>query len=159
MLVKDAARIAAEETLNNYWDGEFPVDPVAIARAKNLDVRFAVLKDGVSGAIVAETGKAPIILVDSTENYGRQMFTTAHEIGHYVEREKAGDTEYSFVETRSRKYDLREFYADEFAGNLLMPESAFRIKYKDTGSQFLTASHFAVSVQAVKKRLERLGIA
>lgn len=158
MLVKEAAKIAAKKTLEEHWDGQFPVDPVAVAHAKGLEVQFAILRDSISGAIVAEAGKKPLILVDATENYGRQMFTVAHELGHYAEREDAGDHEYSFVESRGRKYDLHEFYADEFAGNLLMPESAFRDRYKGQKTINRVAAFFAVTPSAVVKRAERLGL-
>lgn len=158
MLVKDAAKQAAQKTLAEYWDLEFPVDPVAIAHAKGLEVRFAELKNKISGAIVAEAGRAPVIFVDARENYGRQMFTIAHELGHYAEREEAGDPEYSFVESRGRKYDLHEFYADEFAGNLLMPETEFKSRYKKLKSVNMVAAFFAVSPAAVEKRAERLGV-
>ena len=158
VLVKEAARLAAVNTLEEHWDGQFPVDPVAVAQAKGLDVRFAILQDSISGAIVAEVGKKPLIIVDSTENYGRQMFTVAHELGHYAEREAAGDHEYSFVESRGRKYDLHEFYADEFSANLLMPEKEFRARHNKFKSVNRVAAFFAVSPAAVLKRAERLGI-
>lgn len=158
MLVKDAAKQAAMKTLAEHWDLEFPVDPVAIAQAKGLEVRFAELKNKISGAIVVEIGKTPQILVEARENYGRQMFTVAHELGHYAEREDAGDHEYSFVESRGRKYDLHEFYADEFAGNLLMPEAEFKAQYKRLKSINMVAAFFAVSPSAVEKRAERLGV-
>jgi Zn-dependent peptidase ImmA (M78 family) len=158
MLVKEAAKQAAIKTLAEHWDFEFPVDPVAIAQAKGLEVRFAELKNNVSGAIVAKAGQVPVILVEARENYGRQMFTAAHELGHYAERENAGDHEYSFVESRGRKYDLHEFYADEFAGNLLMPEAEFKSKYKQLKSVNMVAAYFAVSPPAVKKRAQRLGL-
>lgn len=158
MLVKKAARLAAEKALEQKWDGVFPVDPISIAHAYGLDVRFANLRDGVSGAIIAEPGQKTVILVDKSDNWGRQMFTVAHEIGHFVERSQKEDEEYSFVEERSRKYDLHEFYADEFAGNLLMPEKEFKSVYKKTHSDYLTAAHFEVSPGAVAKRRERLGI-
>ncbi|CAH0231947.1 hypothetical protein SRABI26_02672 [Arthrobacter sp. Bi26] len=158
MLVKDAAKQAAIKTLAEHWDFEFPVDPVAIAQAKGLEVRFAELKNRISGAIVVEAGKTPQILVEARENYGRQMFTVAHELGHYAEREDAGDHEYSFIESRGRKYDLHEFYADEFAGNLLMPEAEFKSQYKKLKSVNMVAAFFAVSPAAVEKRAERLGV-
>ncbi|MDD0856707.1 ImmA/IrrE family metallo-endopeptidase [Arthrobacter alpinus] len=158
MLVKDAARIAAARTLKDYWDGSLPVDPVAIAESMGISVEFSRLKPGISGAIIVEDGDARILL-DESENYGRQMFTCAHEIGHYVERMANGDHEYSFVERRTQKYDLHEFYADEFAGNLLMPASNFTSTWKKMKSDNLMAANFGVTPAAAKKRREKLALA
>lgn len=157
MLVKDAARIAAEETLKDHWDESFPVDPVTMAEAMGISVDFARLKPGVSGAIIVKDGDATI-LIDESENYGRQMFTCAHELGHYMERKSNGDHEFSFVEIRSRKYDLHEFYADEFAGNLLMPEQPFRDEWKACESHNMMAAKFGVTLPAVRMRLRKLGL-
>ncbi|MHC9941634.1 ImmA/IrrE family metallo-endopeptidase [Corynebacterium diphtheriae] len=65
--------------------------------------------------------------MNSNEPEVRQRFTLAHEIGHLVEREHLGkDVEYSFIDYRNNgKCDLHEFYADEFAGSLLMPAREF----------------------------------
>lgn len=157
VLVKDAARIAAENLLESHWDLTFPVDPVAIADALKIKVQFTSLVPGVSGAIVAEDGNAEI-LIEESENYGRQMFTTAHELGHYIERLDKADTDYSFVERRTQKYSLHELYADVFAANLLMPESAFRSQWAASKSEYMLAAWFGVSPAAVLKRKEILQI-
>jgi len=157
MLVKDAARKAAEETLKNYWDGSLPVDPVKMAEAMDITVDFAKLKAGISGAIVVQSGEATI-LIDESENYGRQMFTCAHEVGHYMERKANGDHEFSFVEERSQKYDLHEFYADEFAGNLLMPETEFRKAWAACRSDNLMSAKFGVTPAAITMRRRKLGL-
>jgi len=159
MLVRDAARQAAEETLRTYWDGTYPVDPFEIARRMGLTVKVTALRPDISGAIVAEGRDDVTILVDPGDNYGRMAFTCAHELGHFKEREAKDDPEYSFVELRSGgRYDLHEFYADEFAGNLLMPEEPFRREIRMHGSDRLTAATFAVTPAAVRKRRQRLGI-
>lgn len=157
MLVKVAARLAAAQVLKDYWDGTFPVNPVEIAESKNIDVEFESLRPGVSGAIVA-TPFATTILIDRDENYGRQMFTCAHELGHYEERMANDDEEFSFVEQRSKKYDLHEFYADEFAGNLLMPEADFRKQVSEGCSEYMMAARYGVTPAAISKRKERLGL-
>ena len=116
---------------------------------------------GVSGLILKEPGKDADIYLERTDTYTRQRFTLAHELGHYFERLEASDDEYSFRdeetlrEERSSTYGLMEFYADEFAGELLMPEEEFLQIYKARG---LTgaSSHFRVSPSAVKKRKDRL---
>lgn len=158
MLVKEAAAIKAAQILEACWDGTFPVDPVAIAQSHGIEVDFAPLFPGISGAIIADPDSVQI-LVDATENYGRQMFTCAHELGHYFERRANGDDDYSFVERRSQDYDLHELYADEFAGNLLMPADDFRHFWAASPSEYLAAARYGVSPAAALKRKERLGIA
>lgn len=157
MLVKDAARRAADDVRKTYWDGSFPVNPVTIAERMNATVKFAQFQNpDLSGAIVAED-EAITILIAETEPIERQTFTCAHEIGHLMERRQAGDKEYSFVEARSsRSYDLHEFYADEFAGNLLMPEKKFADLYRAGAGISGLADYFMVSRTAVGHRLERL---
>jgi len=157
MLVKDAAAIAAKEFLNEYWDGSFPVDPVSIARSLGIDVQITSLLPGISGAIVSQEGSASI-LIEEADTYGRQMFTCAHEIGHFQERKAQNDLDYSFVERRTSKYDLHELYADVFAANLLMPEDEFRAQWARTGSEYLVAGFFGVSPSAALARKERLKI-
>lgn len=155
VLVKDAARQAANEVRSKYWDGAFPVDPVAIARSLNLDVKFTSMLPGISGAIVVRPGSAQVLIEDS-DAYGRKMFMCAHEVGHFLERQAQDDQSYSFVEKRGGEYDLHEFYADEFAGALLMPDAEFRRQERLLGSDYLMASYFGVSPSAVQKRRERL---
>jgi Zn-dependent peptidase ImmA (M78 family) len=155
MLVRDAARQAAERVRAEHWDGTFPVDPVSIARALDLEVKFTSMLPGISGAIVVRPDTAQV-LIEDTEAYGRKMFTCAHEVGHYLERQAQNDRSYSFVEKRGGEYDLHEFYADEFAGALLMPAAEFQKQERLLGSDFLMASYFGVSPSAVQKRRERL---
>ncbi|KAM9863020.1 hypothetical protein ACI1US_01022 [Leucobacter sp. BZR 635] len=157
MLVKEAAQLAARRVLKDRWDDSFPVDPIAIAAAYGIEVSFESLLPGISGAIVAKPGDVKI-LIEENENFGRQMFTAAHELGHFIERRDKGDNEYSFVERRTNEYDLHEFYADEFAGNLLMPEDEFRRVWGIYESEYMIASHFGVSPSAAAHRKRRLGI-
>lgn len=159
MLVKEAAKLAAQEVLKEHWDGTtFPIDPFEIADKLGMKVIVGSLRPELSGAIIAQPGDITI-LVEESDNFGRQTFTCAHELGHYFERKQAGDDEYSFVEVRlPGNYDLHEFYADEFAGNLLMPEAAFRADIKTHGSDYLAAAKFGVNPAAVRMRRKRLGI-
>lgn len=158
VLVKEAAPRRARSILLNHWDKEYPVNPVDIAESLGISVKFADLKAGVSGAIIAKNRDNIEILVQASDSYERQMFTIAHELGHFAERLAHKDDEYSFVERRGKKYDIHELYANEFAGALLMPENKFRSIYEETGSAARTADFFEVSEVAVKKRLERLGL-
>lgn len=162
MLVKDAAREAAANALKAHWDGELPVNPVAIAESLGIDVEFAEFTDDLSGVIVANQDAVQILLADG-DALPRQIFTCAHELGHYFERQEAGDNDYSFSEgsgnfeaARGGIWDLHEFYADEFAGNLLMPTKPFVELFKQDVGVGTLADIFAVSRSAVQSRIRRL---
>jgi len=158
MLIMDAARQAAEEILEKHWDGTFPVNPVDIANQLEIDVKSARFKDAAtSGAIIATDANDVAIYFAKDDPVVRQVFTIAHEIGHFSERRAADDVEFSFVEKRHPShYDLHEFYADEFAGNLLMPTRDFCSLWRNGKKVRDLASYFGVSDVAVRKRLERL---
>ncbi|WP_217496563.1 ImmA/IrrE family metallo-endopeptidase [Glutamicibacter creatinolyticus] len=157
-LVWESAQRLATDTLSTHWaDSSFPVDPFRIAKKLGIDVSVAPLPDNLSGMIVGQ-GDLIRAYVDSSEPVTRQRFTCAHEVGHYIERmELANDDDYSFEDKRgSGHYDLHEFFADEFAGNLLMPRSEID-RLKSAGYSLVRiAGHFGVSPQALRQRLTRL---
>jgi len=159
--VRQQARADAAQILRDYWDGSLPVDPFKIANQLGMEVQITSLKDGISGAIIADGKSSPKILIEAAESYGRKTFTCAHEIGHYVDRRRVNDAQYSFVDQRAvlGPRDGHEIYADEFAANLLMPEERFRELYAEYESDRMMAAEFGVSVSAARVRRERLGIA
>lgn len=155
--VYEAARREAQQILK-----AMPVDLGLeclkdIAARWNATVSIVPLEEGLSGFIIKESGTDPRIYLNALEPQQRQRFTLAHEIGHLVEREAiSGDRDYSFIDYRHiDNYDLHEFFADEFAGELLMPAARFIRSYRKHGA-FKTAVDFGVSVPAVKRRLARL---
>lgn len=157
MLAKDAAKRDAQATIDNYWSpGFFPVDVEKVALKMGMRIDYTYLKPGVSGMIEARPYGQPVIYVDRDENPARQRFTIAHELGHYVERSNLGQLDFAFIDERGRKYDIHEFYADEFAGNLLMPESEVDRLRRNGRTPVEMAAHFGVSPQAMNHRLKRL---
>lgn len=88
----------------------------------------------------------------------RQRFTLAHEIGHLVDRKViAGDPRYSFMDYRDHHngYNLHEFFADEFAGELLMPAVPLLTRLSNS-SQYETAVRFGVTLSVLDRRMVRL---
>ena len=79
-------------------------------------------------------------------------------MGHLVDRlELANDDEYSFVDHRQPgNYDLHEFFADEFAGELLMPAEEMLKLREEKIPEAVVADTFGVSISAVRKRYQRL---
>lgn len=152
-----AARHNAALILKNFTDGSHPVNLEAIADRLGIDVAYRDLKPGMSGFIFKDAGEKASIYIDRNDVPGRQRFTLAHELGHYVERMVgAKDDSFSFTDTRSTKYDLHEFYADEFAGALLMPEEKLRELQRAGYGLSAIADSFGVTTPAVAKRIERL---
>lgn len=159
MLVYERARREADQLLEAHWDGTFPVALGSITRSLNGDVTIEQLATGLSGFIVkSENDDVAHIVLNRDEVAERQRFTWAHELGHLVERRSvAGDEDFSFVDTRAPStYDLHEFFADEFAGALLMPRAELKRVQEQGWSLLRMADHFGVSVPALRKRLARL---
>lgn len=157
-LAYQAARREAQKLLDTCWSGKYPVR----LRPFNLEVGAKVysanLGSGLSGVVSKKSGEAAKIVLNSQHVKRRNRFTWAHEIGHIIERrELAHDDDYSFEElSRGQEYDLHEFFADEFAGALLMPEEKVLELKRRGNSPTQMAEFFDVSVDAVKKRLSRL---
>ncbi|MEB4613985.1 ImmA/IrrE family metallo-endopeptidase [Leucobacter sp. M11] len=116
------------------------------------------LPDGMSGLIIKKSKSEDArVFLSSSDTRPRQRFTKAHELGHYVERVIVSkDPEFSFEDTRTQQYDLHEFFADEFAGSLLMPEKLILQDEASDMSVFAMSEKYGVSVPAVQKRLDRL---
>lgn len=158
MMVYEAARQEAAQILQVFSDDKTVDSLVTLAQSLGAVVEFVNdLPEDVSGMVVQEKGRNPAIFIDARDPSTRQRFTLAHEIGHLIERQVyAEDDEYSFVDYRKAgKRNLQEFFANEFAGSLLMPEEEFRSAIDEVGP-VLTALRFGVSVPAVNERKRRL---
>ena len=157
--------VEANKVLENFWENRgFPVDPVTIAKSLGVQVFDTVLPEKVSGALIKEAGKDPVIALHATDHDNRKRFTCSHELGHYVSRVESNrlDTQYGYIDYRgeaaAKGTDPEEVFANQFAANLLMPEKAIRTKRRKYSSYIQLAQYFGVSVEALKHRLNTLGI-
>ena len=157
-LIKEVARRSAERILAEHWDGTLPVDPARIALTIGMRVFTADLDEDTSGLIVKESADAPAeIYLNRDEPPARQNFTCAHELGHWVERDEQRDARYSFVDRRDASpNDAHEWFAEHFAGNLLMPASHFIASFDEGLNDSQLARRFAVSPAAVRTRIRGL---
>lgn len=132
-------------------------DPYEICARLGIDVIETLLPAGVSGMIVKERGQDAQVFIERGDVRGRRRFTCAHELGHFIERMNvADDDDFSFRDRRGNDYDLHEFFADEFAGELTMPAEAVS-RLRDQGVPATTmAARFGVTLSAVERRLRRL---
>lgn len=151
------ARRAAQNAREAVPIGPGLHDLVNLAARWDARVEFLPMDPHLSGFIIKEEDTDPRIYVNSAESLHRQRFTLAHEIGHLIERQSvAGDQDYSFTDYRStERYDLHEFFADEFAGELLMPAGPFIRSLQERGEVGASVD-FNVSVPAVQARIARL---
>lgn len=157
--IRARARRDASDVLANQWAPEtLPVDPVAVARSLGLSVFSAQLDDDVFGMLIGGEAGADIYL-DKDQPWARFRFSCAHEIGHYVLRADEVAQGASFVDRRSddARGTADEVYANEFAGSLLMPESALRAAVHERQDDFALMRHFGVSLDALKYRRHVLG--
>ena len=121
------AREHAADVLSNYWDGvTLPVPVAQISEKIGVTPLKASLPDGLSGMIIKRPNEAARSYAEASES-----------------------------ETPGR-YNLHEFYADEFAGALLMPERQFMRMLENGDSLIDIAARFGVSLDAARKRKERL---
>lgn len=72
-----------------------------------------------------------LIVLSSLRPAGRQAFTCAHEIGHDTFGDGQQFDELVDERTDARRYDLKEFRADAFAGEFLMPKTTVLRGFRD----------------------------
>lgn len=160
--IRERARRDASGVLGAFWDGNLPIDPVSMARAAGTSVFTAQLGNDVYGMIVG-SGSSADIYVDVDQPPARFRFTTAHELGHYIDHTVRGESlgeAAGYVDQRSEngRGQPAEIYANEFAASLLMPEQKVGELTKQKKTIFEMAKSFEVSVSAMAWRLHRLGI-
>lgn len=163
MLVKEVAKSSAESVLATYWPEDvLPVRPEVIARRLGIDVRVTSLPEDTSGFIRKTSGEDAQIFLEASDSQLRRTFTCAHELGHYIERtevQKTPDDDFGFVDKRnSRVHDAHEFFANEFAGNLLMPAAKVTGFHEQGNDAIRMAALFGVSIPAMKTRMLKLGL-
>lgn len=111
----------------------------------------------ISGAILQDK---KVILINSKDNYKKQRFTVAHEIGHLLLHPKE-----RFISCHKTidKYNMKEYKkeceANEFAGCLLMPKKEFFKQWEECAEDIAKLSNtFLVSIPAVGLRISSLGL-
>lgn len=155
----------ANEVLSKYPGVDNPALLLQkIAQANDIEIVESDLFD-ISGALRYENGKWRIY-VNKEDSRKRKIFTIAHELGHYFmhsdEEKEFVDGQFVLNRAEADRFSQRELEANEFAGNLVMPESEIR---KRLEGQKLTkenvlelAKEFNVSALAMATRLRNLEI-
>ena len=156
-LVRDVNEILSSAENKKWIDNNGNIDIKKIAEDENIKIVYVELDSAVSGYLKLENGNW-VIGVNQLHNSKRQRFTIAHELGHfYMHKEK----NILFEDTtffRDSGNSSIEFAANEFAANLLMPETRVRDAI-NSGIKELAelALRFDVSIAAIKYRVVSLG--
>lgn len=114
-----------------------------------------------------------VILLNANEKMGHQRFTAAHELGHFLfDYIGGGVTEYYEALSINRTIEdesnmtLREYRANKFAAELLMPKKAFVNRYvflsgiglNNDNMVYVLHDDFRVSETAIKRRIKELNL-
>ncbi|MBI1812330.1 ImmA/IrrE family metallo-endopeptidase [Candidatus Peregrinibacteria bacterium] len=154
----------ANELLAKYRQVSDPYELVSkIASDHEVRIMEADLYE-MSGALRKESDHW-VIYVNRSDSQQRKLFTIAHELGHFfVHRDLCDEfVDSQFVARDNReRHTERELEANEFAGNLIMPELEVRERVSGniTEDTLLSlARSFGVSAIAMETRLRNLGYA
>lgn len=175
-LIENQATNAANELVNFFWQKKNA--PLRIGDMLD-SLGFAVVPDNsfdddtLSGVLAIDNTVAmerfrKMIVLNNRDNIGHQRFTIAHELAHYIFDALPNQKYYeAYYRTDDKKNnEIREYRANKFAANLLMPRTIFESRYKFIASQikdtqkvqFILSLDFGVSVTAINKRIEELNL-
>ena len=185
--LNDISKVTANKLLTTMGIVTAPVDVFALAESLPITVDNSIDIDGrinLSGEIKLDNERNPLIWVNPLESKNRQRFTMAHEIGHLVNdvipnlSQVGIDDEFHdglMNLKRDGRQNPKEFAANEFAAQLLMPykfiineaEQIINNFKKAQGKNAKVSVHyllselakkFEVSEQAMEIRLKRIGM-
>lgn len=144
----------ADYILEQYWNGNIPVNPMSIASKLNISVAYDKTIQ-FSGWYSQET---QVISINPDDRLQRQRFTIAHEIGHAVMGHGSSPRDTSQLYSKYN-YLEEERDANDFAAELLMPNKIvnFLIHEKKIVTINELCSMLDVSQSAMRIKLERLG--
>jgi len=165
------ARRKAQEVLRQGKIKSAPVPVETLARLLGAAIRLEPFPGELSGMVMRRPDGTAVIGVNSIEGPTRQRFTIAHELGHLLmhrDEDVHVDERFPFAfrdPKSSKAIDDKEIEANQFAAELLMPESLLRKDLKDVDLDIETddmvaklAAKYQVSTQAMTFRLSRLGV-
>lgn len=118
-------------------------------------------ENGIFGMFAFGSKIAGCILINSNASFGRQLFSLAHEYGHFIFHKKR----LGIISYEKEKNTSDEKLSDYFASNFLMPEESvynifnLRIKKRQNVTAedvIYLADYFGVSFQAMIYRLNNI---
>jgi len=126
-MTNDLSKISPYDLLDKLKLSKPPFNPFIIAEKLGLEVdqSLDLSNLNLSGSITNKNGNVKI-WINPLDSEGRQRFTLAHELGHYV-YDILTDGDQVIQDTpetlyRNNQRHTREYRANDFAGMLLMPK-------------------------------------
>lgn len=157
VLIRDVNDIISIARDNNWIDNKENIDIEQVAKSKNIRVEYVPMESSTMSGYLRQENGIWVIGVNSLHNPKRQRFTIAHELGHfYMHKDKNIDFEDTTF-FRNLYNSTIEYSANEFAANLLMPESSIREVIQSGIKKIEDLSiKFDVSITAIKYRIVSL---
>ena len=104
----------------------------------------------------------PIIVVNNSNSFSRQIFTLMHELGHILYNvHGVTDVEEQYIEYMSEQEKLLEVNCNRFAAELLVPSGVFKNdipSHFELGIVSLLADKYSVSREFILRRLLEHGV-
>lgn len=160
-LIANASVIAQQKSDSDY----LPRELFRVAESLGAVVFESVdMPDEKSGYVKRDKDNgSAVIVLNNNHTKVRKRFTLAHEIGHLVYRENIPALkDKAFIAHRDENsttgQDPEERFANKFAAELLMPEEEIKTLRNLDASFETMRRRFFVSNEALKTRLQSLGI-
>lgn len=113
--------------------------------------------DSNGGSIEVSGPNSFVIKLSKTTSSKRDIFTIAHELGHYVLHSKLGTIQ--IHAGRVADIDTAEREANSFAASFLMPAELVKEEFEKSGKNLIALSEkFNVSISAMTWRCRNLGL-
>lgn len=124
------ASLAAERLVRRLPAAALPIDPIAIARDKGIEVVAKPAQDaGVSDMLIRVGQEYAIAYATHIDNEAFQRFSVGHELGHYClpghPEAVVGTNGVHLSRADFRSANRYEMEADRFSAGLLMPRHLF----------------------------------
>lgn len=162
----------AEDLISSLKIKKFPIPIVSIMNDLGFCVySIAMPADNISGFIMINPdimhtiGSDKLVAVSEDDIVGRQRFTMAHELAHYLfDFNEQEDTYFFDTYNIDKSNEDNEKIPSKFAAEFLMPKAMFEKRFEELKLQsfskyetmFKLVEDFQVSSKAVEKRLEEL---
>ncbi|SDA73162.1 protein of unknown function [Butyrivibrio sp. INlla18] len=157
---------------------KYPINVFDIAKKLSFAIKYAsfqddaisgILWDGIEPISVEGEQYQRVIFVKKDEIPQRQMFTVAHEIGHFMLHCNDESNFYERYMTKnsnvSKEQKEMEDKADFFAANLILPEDILHryilVNKLENIDEIVNkvSSDFFVEKETIERRLEEIGYA
>lgn len=150
-----------EKIAEEFGFKQFPIDPHAIARARDITIQAKPAEvQGVSGAIIFAGDSATIIYSTEYGNEGFENFSIAHELGHWFlsghPEEIINGGGFHMSRANFTQNLSIELEADHFASGLLLPSVLTRKLLSgnqiglDGVLKLATTAHCSVTAAAIR---------